>query len=277
MSNVISLIASYAAFFGLLDAMLHKPVREKVSWYLFGFEGTDFPKMEQALVGGLVSFALPDNLWLRPIRLWMLSAISFVGALAMFSIILGGVPNLPNGENTNLVHKAISTLGLAVTLSIVAAFSMPLDLMSTLITRQIFCKKQRAWEIYPLCILLDIVLSLFLWFGFMALLSSLGFLDAPARPEGAPPVQMHNFAAAAPELGIKGMLVLGIGLGISSMFLLTLVQSIAFFVGGLARVASKMLRVNQWLALNSNIHQFPFTFLGILLGAVVLAVRSIHG
>lgn len=277
MSNAISLIAGYAAFFGLLDAMLHKPVREKVSWYLFGFEGTDFPKMEQALVGGLVSFALPDNLWLRPIRLWMLSAISIVGFVAMLSIATGQLPIPTHERDAAFGRQLLVLIGTLLTLSLIAGFSMPMDLLSTMITRRIFCKKPRAWAAYPLWILLDIALSILLWIALFAVAGLIGSFETTQRPDGVPPVPIHNFAAAAPEIGMKGMFGLGIALGISSMFLLTLVQSLAFFVGGFARVASKILRVNQWLALNSNVHQFPFTFLGILLGALVLAVRAISG
>ena len=55
----------------------------------------------------------------------------------------------------------------------------------------------------------------------------------------------------------------------TSSIAVSVVQVFVLLVGLILRGVSNVLRLNQILALNSRVHEYPFTFLGIVFGVTM--------
>ncbi|MGC3940617.1 hypothetical protein ACOTTU_22690 [Roseobacter sp. EG26] len=277
MTAFIAHIGAYAAFFGLLDALLSREARESFSMYIFGFEGCDFPKMEKALMDSLIGFVLPHG---RPMlslfRLWMVS-----WAALTLSYSIGSYWTFETGGDGHAYQVALAEgygavawllFQAAVAISVFATFSLPNDFISARITRAIFVHEQRSLATYPFWILVDAVASLLVWGVLIVAILSIGFFG------GEPLYDTESINSFGDYFSLDGFFVAlstGVIFSGNSIVFLSVVQIIALLLGSLTRLLSGALRVNQWLALNSNVHMAPFTFLGILTGIVVYLIWGV--
>ncbi|MCB2128198.1 MAG: hypothetical protein KDE03_03765 [Rhodobacteraceae bacterium] len=262
LKDTFSIIAATVSFFAIFDAFCSTEHKNRISWYIFGFGNTGFREFERNLITGLVNFILYQRPLIRFLRLYAISVALFFLTMCLVYYITAKAPSVSGffADFSGDYGK-----GLLIFLFF-PLFSVPFDYFSYLVTDRIFVRKQRKLRYYPALIFFDLVVS-YLPFIFLlvvfSMLSSAKILD---------PDEKFQLISAKT---VFMLIFIGSLAGSISIIFVSVIQVLAMLTGLLARGLSGLLHVNQLVAMNSEVHRFPFAFIGLLFSLVLVAAAQL--
>ncbi|MEL6477316.1 MAG: hypothetical protein AAFR17_08300 [Pseudomonadota bacterium] len=246
-SSVLGVMATCLALFGFLDLVLEERYKQTVAWYLFGFEEIRFSGFERSVILGLLSLFQRAGR-LSPLRVLIYSVWAL--ALSLLVAALNGTlkPEAP-------FHEMFAVM------IVLAVSSWPFDYWSIFVTRSLFSGAAGPpWKL-PALILADLAFSAV---PYAALFAVIGWSGAFTGPSGYEEL-------ALPQ---KLVFVATIGGAVSMLFSLgiTFAQIVILCGGLILRAVTGITRLNLVLAAHSRLHDYPFSYIGLLTGAVLAAI-----
>ncbi|MDU9004045.1 hypothetical protein [Sedimentitalea todarodis] len=257
----IVFFGGFVGAFAIFDGLCDKVARAKLSEFLFGFHNVNAAKVERQIIVSLISGFLDSSgkLSFPRVLLWSLFASPiciFLGdVLPVFNYLPKQVQESANAIFSNYLHLPITFATISAS---VALASLPFDYWSLWIAKKIYLDRNNESGIYPF--IKDLAASILPIIPLVLIVKSEVFSSL-----GLPLVvfTLENVSHAAAELLLHLVIYVPIGV-VSSVFLSFLVRVSGFGAAMLIRFALRVTKVNQRLVLVSRLHEFPFTFIGVV-------------
>lgn len=258
--NFLGTITLFTGLFGIIDAGAKNHLRAGVAEYIFGFHNKTFRNFDQKTIQALLSVFVRDNR-LRKIRILIFSYLFSVGCLVAFLSLF--VWFSASGQATysasvaHLLNMAIRPKSPDEVRIVFLLFGvLPLaaylfDLYSLWISKKLFWNRNFGLLLTPVLILADILLSV-APFLILAFATTLPFISA------------DNF--------LGGFFVIGAFFQVPSMVFINFVQISVLLFGSMFRLLVTLTKLNRYTVLVTNFHEYPFTFLGLMIGLMTALV-----
>jgi hypothetical protein len=260
--DTFSIIGATVSFFAIFDAFCSTEHKNRISWYIFGFGNTGFREFERNLIAGLVNFILYQRPMTKILRLYAVSAALFLlTVVTIYSL----TSKAPSASAFLSQTWGVNGSGLLL-LALFPALSVPFDYFSFVVTDRVFVRKSRKLRFYPALILFDLVIS---YLPFILLVSLTMYLSSAKFLEFDQKTSLLSVQAA------YMFVIIGSMLGSISIIFVSVIQVLAMLTGLLARGLSGLLHFNQLVAMNSEVHRFPFAFIGLLFSLVLVAAARL--
>ncbi len=239
----ISIIGAVIALFGVFDFFLETNHRNKLAEYIFGFHSIKFPEFETNVIKGLLNPFLRNG---KLSYLRILAIYSPIGALIPISLFL-----FYEG-----IYDGIAVVPILFCIVLVA--SWPMDCWSLKVTNFLFVENTPNFPKSAGYIFVDVFLS-FIPVYIMAAIAIYGSTYARDSFTEETIQIVFGYSAIASFL---------------TSSLISLIQVIVLLIGSLSRFTLTITKINQVLAMNSRVHDYPLTFIGFVTG-LILAIISI--
>ncbi|WP_299031367.1 hypothetical protein [uncultured Sulfitobacter sp.] len=238
----LGILTFWIGIFGVFDAIVDKKAKANLAEFVFGFHDKSVKDFENNVISSLLSvFVKNDKLkWKRIFLLSLAYSFLSVGGLGVFAY-----QSVESGDNPSL--WVVGLFGL-IFLLVVAIISFPLDIYSIYVTKRLFWNKNNSIFGNIIKIVFDVALSLMpILIGVASMFFSDGF--------------SFIYMAALFQF--------------PSVLSITIIQIITLIFGIIARSTIRLTKLNQYTVLYTNLHESPFTFLGILSGTSAVIFSSI--
>lgn len=238
-----------AALGAVLDQVVNRDHREAVAMYVFGFQNRSFPDFERNLIVSLMSPFLKSN---GKLRLW---AVYVASIIITFAIL---VATNWDSETMGLVSVAAYAFLLAVAWSIA---TFPLDLFSYWITKKLLIDRKPRFPVSILVVMSDIFLSMS---PYLLLVVVFRFASETVV------AVFSTFLSPTTETAV-GLFFVFLVLLMSAIIsaAISIVQIVVLVVSLCIRGVVGFTQFNNVLAMHSRIHNFPFTFIGLITGLIL--------
>jgi len=244
----ISDLVTVIALFGIFDLLLEEKTKRKLSLYIFGFHDLTFWEFENKLIKGLMKHFIIDSK-ISPKRVFLYS-ITVATVLYSIAIFYG---HINNDKELNL--SDIANPLVYVSIIFISIITYPLDLWSLWITKRLFVDINNSAKFWFIFVLIDLFLSA------LPALLIFGFISQ----------NMNNNHAYMLILAIMG------GVASFSIVMISFIQILSNVVGFIIRSILIFTRINSYTAMYTKAHDFPLTFIGFIIGVVVLLLSIIMG
>jgi len=262
MFQLLSIFTTITGLFTLLDLFVEKNAKAKVAEYVFGFGSVNLAGFENNTINALLSPLKIEGRVSHKRVLFRYSGIISI-LITIFTIV--SIFILPHTEDSkSILHEFIEAF---IFLPVMALIFWPFDCWSLWVTNKIFSEKKSA-SLFSFIgrILLDILITLL---PLAVALAGLYFFGTIMKP----------VTGNAPETGITYWVFFiaffFIALNVMGSLLVTFVQLLTLILGVFLRTALRVTKLNQHIAMISRAHEFPFTFIGLVLGIMGAVTTTI--
>lgn len=249
MSEFIFNISSIVGVFAILDALVKEDFKKTISSYVFGGPDIDLKTFESSTIKALLSLVLINEK--LSVTKTLIYSVGFI--VCLFSYI--ALSNYVKGVEST----AEFTWQTPIAIILMGAILFPLDFLSFKITKSIFLDRELGLVGTVIAIFLDAALSMIaagviLYISYQIFFQFL-FLGA---------------LTGITALGVAPFLLLFGGIvSIFSAAFINIVQILVLIAGVLSRAAMRLTKLNLYVLKFSDAQKAPFTFLGLLIGAVM--------
>ena len=249
-NEFFAIVAGPMGMGAAIDTAIGHKNRELLAMYIFGFRNQSFPVFERDLIRSLMSPFISDGK-LNTGAIFNYSVIvTFFAGLILFSTF----DLIPDVDEFRYPRFVFILLAAAMMSILVSIGSLPFDMLSMRITKLLFLDRSPKFPFTIIWICVDFLLSTAAFYGAALLVV---FIWKKFPQEGTEPITMLVvfLYASALTAGLVSVL----------QFLIV----VASFV---LRATLIVTRLNNILAMNSNAHNFPLTFLGLAMGLILYAL-----
>lgn len=257
MFQLLSIFTTITGLFTLLDLFVEKNAKAKVAEYVFGFGSANLAGFEYNTINALLSPLKIDGRLSYKRVLFRYSAIIaiLINVIPFFGIFL-----FPEKENSDSISILNEILEVAFYIPLMTLVFWPFDCWSLWVTNKIFSvKKSSSLFSFIGRVLSDVLITLL-----PLAIATAGFYSLV--------VLMGLFTENALKTGIAYWIFYGtlffIILNLLGSLLVTIAQLLTLILGVFLRAILRLTKLNQHIAMISRAHEFPFTFIGLVLGVL---------
>lgn len=252
MLEQLGLISTFIGIFGLLDILVDEKHKNSFSEYLFGFKNHDYRFFERNIITGFVKIFI-SNERLNLARVFFFYTLPGLAIIQIW--IWSGITGSQFVETDDKIGFLSDVFKLFIPMVL---FSFVSDIWSVLITKKLFFNKNHEFPYSIIRVFADVLFSLVLPFTLLVLCIWLIALTQFTVTEDiyglALPISLYAAALSSIALSLLTLIVLLVGVGI--------------------RCLLKLTRINIPIALWTKFHNYPFTFLGVLVGLIGVGIKG---
>lgn len=267
MIEYLGLMATCIAIFGAFDLLTTVKQKDSISNYIFGFHDILGEKFELVVIRALLGVMITDGR-LKKTRVLIFSLMSgflFMIFLFIFLEQLTGegraefagvtVPELYRESDVAIYLLTFCSMGL-----LIGFFTALYDYYSFKVSIWLFLKNSPTGIKYFAAWVLDTIATFTPIFVIMYFTNEAMDLDG-----------IINYDIFSVDFFLAPLLLLAFGAYFSGA-LMAVIQMIIICLGWLIRLVLKITKLNTYIAINSNILAYPFTFIGIVAGGLLVAI-----
>jgi len=255
MFQLISIFTTITGLFTLLDLFVEKDAKAKVAEYVFGFGNANLAGFEYNTINALLSPLKVDGRVSYKRVLFRYSGVIaiLITAISFFSLFL-----LPEPEEAESIFRR--TFNVIVNIPIMVLIFWPFDCWSLWVTNKVFSEKKSS-SLFSFIgrVLIDVLITLM-----PLVIASIG-LYFLFNPIVLIPEDTSELTIAA---WISTWAFAFIFFNVIGSLLVTAVQLLTLTLGVLLRTVLRLTKLNQHVAMVSSVHEFPFTFIGLVMGVI---------
>ncbi len=265
MIEFLTIVTSITGVFTLLDLFVEKQAKAKIAEYVFGFGEVNLRGFESNVIRALLSiYKTGDRISFRKVLFRYSGVVALITILGMIlSALLGKLDFLDIDPSEFLELSTIWELPFAIVIA--ALMYWPFDSWSLWVTNKIFGQADHGSLIkYMIKVLVDIFVTL----APMILISIAAMYCIMQIDEDSIFAVISSFVLTATVVNALGSL------------LITFVQVLTLLMGMFFRMIMRLTKLNQRIAMVSRAHEFPFTFIGLVIaisGALIATFGSLGG
>lgn len=258
MFQLLTIVTTITGIFTILDLFIEENAKAKVAEFVFGFGDTNFSGFESNAIRALLSpFKINGRLSYKRIFFRYSCLISVL--LTIFALFLTYVIKV-DFFKSSYDSVFLEALELLVSIPLVAVLFWPFDCWSLKVTDKIFGSKQSSSALQFIGrVVADVLITLLP----LALVAA-GLYLLVVTSSVTEGTQEYTVLMAV-FVGISIFIVLNV---FGSLFV-TIVQLLTLGIGVFLRVILRLTKLNQHIAMISRAHEFPFTFMGLVLGVII--------
>ncbi|MCY4335758.1 MAG: hypothetical protein OXC60_13960 [Litoreibacter sp.] len=257
----IALFGGVVGAFAIFDVLSEKTTKAKLAELLFGFHSVNPSKVERQLIVTIISaFQSPSrNLSVHRIFLWSLIVSPLCVVLGDIIPVFGFTAGQFKESFFAILSNYIAQPSTFITITLfLALLSLPFDYWSIWVAKKIYITEEERSGFVAFFV--DVLVS------FAPVVPIMLFIQSEKSASlGIPLVAfaLENVSHSFAELLLHLIIYLPIGV-VSSICLAFSVRLLGFFISVAARLFLSATKLNQKLVLVSRIHEYPFSFIGLI-------------